>query len=59
MDTSVAECVNKGGTITNPRRPVCEVRTAQCESRPGWKVVERDAYREASQRLVACTWMGG
>jgi hypothetical protein len=60
MDTTLEECAGKGGAVTGDQRHrLCTIPTAQCERRPGWKVVERDAYRMGSQRLAACRWMGG
>jgi hypothetical protein len=57
-DVKLEDCEAKGGTISGARNPkLCNVHLADCESHPGFKVVERDAYRTGSMRLVACRRM--
>ena len=57
FDVSVADCERMGGQLTNPRRPLCQIVSANCEAHEGFIVVMRDAYNTASSRLAACRKM--
>ncbi len=58
FDIKVEDCEARGGSITGPQRArLCSIKTVDCESHAGYKVVERDAYRMASARVDACRRM--
>jgi hypothetical protein len=57
FDVPVADCEKMGGTLINPRRPICQIVSANCAAHEGFIMVMRDAYITASSRLAACRKM--
>jgi hypothetical protein len=57
FDVPVADCEKMGGTLINPRRPLCQIVSANCAAHEGFIIVMRDAYITASSRLAACRKM--
>jgi hypothetical protein len=56
MDTGLEKCEARGGTQTGRQGfKICSIKTEECETHAGWKVVERDAYKQGSARIAACT----
>jgi hypothetical protein len=57
LDVPVADCEKMGGTIINPRRPICQIVSANCAAHAGFMMVMRDPYFIGSGRLAACRKM--
>ncbi len=55
MDVHLEDCEAKGGTQTGRQgQKICSIKTSECQTHAGFKVVERDAYKQSSARIAAC-----